>query len=180
MTAACPIKKIESGGELRLEWDNRRARHDRFMLWFMVLFWIIWAPATVFATCMIFASEDQLFFIIWCLFGWLGTLAIPYALLQRSWSEWITLSPQWFAFGQTGLLAPKPQRIAMSAIFEVSIGCHNDDSVAMLHLTYFTPKKRKTLHSIGYWLHPSLKEKIFGEIQAFAAQHQLPLAFQRH
>ena len=45
------IQKTEVPAELRLAWDNHRARQDRFQFWFFVLFWIVWAPVTVFATC---------------------------------------------------------------------------------------------------------------------------------
>jgi len=91
MSAECPLEKTEDALKVRIDWDNRRVRHDKFLLWFLVLFWIIWAPVTVFATSMIFLSE-----------------------------------------------------------------------------------------AIGYWLHPSVKEKIFCDLEEFASRRKLPIAFQRY
>ena len=143
MTSPCPIEKFEDATELRLKWDYRKVRHDRFLVWFLVLFWIIWAPVTVFATGMIFRSGSPVFFSIWCVFGWVGTLGIPYALLQRSWSEWVTLSSEFLVSGQRGLLVPKPKHIPVSAVSQIGIGHYDPsdrESVVTLNINYITPK----------------------------------------
>lgn len=178
-----PIERSEGVAELRLAWDNRKARHDKFQLWFFLLFWVVWAPATGFATWMIFRSDSPVFFSIWCVFGWMGTIGIPYALLQRSWYESVVFSSDEFVHGRKGRLAPKPKRIPVSAISEIGIGFYepNDrESVVTLNIHYFTAKKRKVRHMVGYWLHASLKEEVFCELQAFADKHHLAVAFQRY
>jgi hypothetical protein len=57
------ILKTEGLSEMRLEWNNRRVRHDRFLFWFLVCFWIIWTPFTVFGTSMIFRSDSPIFLL---------------------------------------------------------------------------------------------------------------------
>lgn len=183
MPAQSPIERFEGATELRLEWDNRKARHDRFQLWFFMLFWIVWAPITVFATWMIFRSDSPVFNAIWCVFGWLGTLLIPYRLIQRSWYEWIAFSSDEIVHGAKGWLAPKPKRIPVSSISEVGFGYYDSsdgESVVSLNIHYSTLKKRKVRHMVGFWLHPSLKEEVFLELQAFADKHRMALVFLRY
>jgi hypothetical protein len=185
-----PIQKIESRLEMRLEWNNREARHDPYLFWAILLFWTIWTPLTVWATSMIFRRDDalQVFgFCLWCIGGWFGTILIPYKLLQRYWSEWISVSGESILCGQEGLLAPKPKCIPVSAVSKVSIGRYNDpldcesrESVVTLNVCYFTAKGREARQMVAYWLHPNLKERVFCEMQEFAIKHQIPLTFQRY
>ncbi len=183
MLAQCPIAKSETAEELRLEWDNRKAQPDRFLLWFLLLFWIFWVPGTAAATWRIFHSRSPVFLSICCIFCWLPALGIPYLLLGRSWYEWVTFRPNEFVHGRTGRLAPKPKRIPLSAIAEIGVGHYDSgdhDSVVTLNIHYFIGKKLKLRHMVGHWLHPSLKEDVFRELQAFANKHDVAVVFQRY
>ena len=108
--AAEQIQKRENKTELYLEWDNKILRHDKVLFWFLVIFWIVWVPLTVIGTTMIFISNSPVFSSIWCIFGWLGTLLIPYAVLQRSWVEWISISPERIICGQDGAYLHQSQK----------------------------------------------------------------------
>lgn len=74
------IEFHEDTESLRIEWDNRRLRKDRFTFWFLILFWAIWCPATLFVTAVLLAPESEpdskpvIFLLVWLLFGWLGTI----------------------------------------------------------------------------------------------------------
>src|SRR5207249_3452331 len=126
-----------------------------------------------------------IFFVIWLIFGWVGTIGIPLTLLQRRWSEWIVISSESFVYGQKGFLVRKPKTIPISTIFKIGIGRYageydqtDRDSMVSLNIHCFTSKKRKRHRSIGFWLHPKLKEEVFQRIQEFANKHQLPVQFQ--
>lgn len=174
-----PFQRTESPLELRLAWNNRRVRRDRFMGWFLVLFWIVWAPATVFATWMIFHSGSPIFFSIWCIFGWLGTLLIPYTFVQRTWTEWVSLSAERLELGAEGWLAGKPKEIPLDRITAITLGCKDDESVPTLNLICRGKRHFESRRMIGYWLHPELKEQLFVELRTFAARNRLNLAFRK-
>ncbi len=145
MISDCPIQKTESLSEIRLDWDNRHVRKDNFLFWFFLLFWMAWAPATVFATFMIFSSGEPVFISIWCVFGWLGTLGIPYAMVQRYWSEWIVVSNESVGHGVGGLFATKPKQIPISRVFEIGIGRHDpNDRESVVTLNIRAPPETKT------------------------------------
>lgn len=127
MESPSSFQETEAGSTLRLEWDNRRVRKDRFTYWFLAIFWIIWAPVTVFVTerflADVFAKAFHLGVlvsglpaVIWLIFGWLGTLLIPWCLLGRSWREWIEISEEEVCHGREGLLAPKPKHFPIARI----------------------------------------------------------------
>ena len=101
-----PIQETEGAASLRMARHNRHVRKDRVAFWFLLVFWIAWAPLTVFLTCGAFLfgnSADQAFLSIWGIFGWFGTLAIPYVFLARSWFEWLEISSQGISHGFAGL-----------------------------------------------------------------------------
>jgi hypothetical protein len=85
--------------------------------------------------------------------------------------------------GQQGLLAPKPKRIPLCSVCEIGIGHYDSDgseSIVTLNVNYFNPRKRKVRRMIGYWLHPTLKEKVFSDMQEFASRNQLSISFERY
>jgi len=178
------IQTIESSTELHIEWNNRRTRPDSYLFWFFVFFWSIWTPATIAATSMIFRSGSPTIPLsIWCFFGWLGTLGIPYMLLQRFWCEWLTISPDSIVFGQRGILAPKSKRIPLEAVDEIGIGHYDSgetESAVTLNIKYHTSKKRRARRIVGYWLHPTLKEQVFHAVEQFAGRQQLAIPFKRY
>jgi hypothetical protein len=203
------IRRTEHAGVLRLDWSNRHVRKDGCTFWFMIAFWMVWAPLTVFATYMIFRSDSPVFFTIWCLFGWLGTLAIPYALLQRWSSEWIEISAKGITCGRSGFLAGKPRTHALADITEIGLGLHDDESMVTLNihcrgerrpwlrralLFWLAPEmqgrpelQEQAAQSVstrrfmfGYWLAPQLKEQVFDVIREFAGRNNIELVFKAH
>jgi hypothetical protein len=190
MNADCPIHKTETPSALRLEWDNCRARQDRLVFWFLLFWWAIWVPLTVWVTSIIFRSDSdalsRLGCFIWSALAWPVALLIPYLLLQRYWCEWIAISKESLVCGRRGFLAPRPKSIPAAAVSEIRIGHYYEpgdsesyESSVTLNVFYFTPKGRKSRHMVGYWLHPTLKEKVFCDIQEFAEKHAIPLTFRR-
>src|SRR5262249_34874591 len=115
------IQITKQVGMLRLGWDNRKTRKDRFAFWFLVVFWAVWAPITLPATVALLSGVEPWFFACWCVFGWLGTLLIPYALLGRWWCEWVELSVGAVTLESAGLLAPRPRTYPTSAITEIAL-----------------------------------------------------------
>ncbi len=181
MEALPPIEMTETGGTLRLAWDNRRARTNRVLFWFLVLFWVIWAPATVFLTFYKFPSDAPVLFSIWSVFAWLGTLGIPLFVLRRYSSEWLDLSASEIRYGSTGFLSRKPKAIPLTDVEELRFGCYNGggedagfgDTLSILLKGSNLFRQRQ--YMVGYWLAQDLKERIFMLVQEFVLKNQIPL-----
>lgn len=191
MTVPSPIQRSENHSMLRLEWHNRVARQDRFLFWFILLFLLAWTSITCWATGMTFTRlPDPLFLIglcVWSIFAWGVVFSLVYTLLSLSWTEVITMSQESVVCGQRGLLAPRSKSIPADAVTEITIGFHyvSDDaesreSCVTLNVHYRTAKGHPARRIVGYWLHPSLKEMIFHDMQQFAEKHNVPLTFRRY
>jgi hypothetical protein len=186
---ANPINVTEENGVLRLAWNNRDVPKDNCGCVFLVFFWLIWAPVTVYVTVffisqmMTWSLEDgigsPLFFICWLIFGWLGTLLIPSTLLLRRTSEWIEISPTGIATGIYGLRGPMTRNHPFLPGMTVAIGFYEDDSMVSLSLLWTSTFGLKARETLGYWLAPRLKEQLFVTMQSFAERHKIPLEFKR-
>jgi len=173
------IVKDINDGALRLRWSNRRVRKDNFTFLFLVIFWIIWAPLTLFVTGMIFAGHNPIFFIIWCIFGWLGTLFIPYTLFQGLWSEYLVVSVYSISHGFVGFLAPKPKTFSLDRIREIVLGRCNDESIVTLNIYETTHWWYEGRHMLAYWLAAGSKEELFRTISDFVDEQKIPLKLRR-
>jgi hypothetical protein len=180
------IEFTESADGLRVEWDNRLVRRDRFTFWFMVLFWVIWCPATLFMTLMLYtaASMDSpiayLFLVIWLVGGWLGTIGIPLFLLNRRSVEWIEIGQTGVSIGLRGPLPQKLRHLAWSQIDEIALGRYNDgsDHESMMTVNVFLTRGKYGLRRRlipGYWLANGLKEEIYERIRSFIEARNLPV-----
>ena len=91
-TFDCPIRRTEAAAELRLEWDNRRVQKDGCLYCVLLLFEVVWLPATVYVTSMIFHPlgpadffVDRAAFFAFSVIGWLGAILVPCRLFQGLW-----------------------------------------------------------------------------------------------
>lgn len=175
MPEAFSIQIVGGDERLRLEWDNRRAPKDNFTCGCLVLFWTVWVPSTLLATCLLIAGVEPIFFAIWSVFGWLGTLAIPYTLVARWWSEWIEVSPGAIVHGRQGLGAPKPKSYPIRPGVELYLGRFDDESNITLGLVWSSSLGIRRRALLGYWLAPEFKEQIFLAIAEFAEQYKVSL-----
>ena len=171
------MRTCPDAGRLLLIWNNRRIRKDNFTLCFFVLFWIVWAPATCFVTLGIFFSDCPLFCAVWCVFGWLGTFAIPYSILLRFRIERIEISRETISHGFKGWLAGKPKIFPLDTVVELRFGRHDDESVPTLSIWQVRFPQE---HLLGYWLAPALKEQVFEAIHEFRQANWLPLKMTRY
>jgi hypothetical protein len=175
MSSASPFRETETDSTLCIEWDNRTVRKDGCLFSFFIFFWLIWAPATVLVTWLVFVEEGgtRLFLAIWLIGGWFGTLAIPYTLLGRSWREWIEVSEDTICHGREGFLAPTTKSFALSTILCIFFGRCGEESTFTLSI-YCAPGYGHR-HMFGYWLAPDLKRQLFERIEAFVRDKELSL-----
>jgi hypothetical protein len=195
-----PIQVMQEKETLRFEWSNRHVSKDNYLAIALILFWLMWAPATVFATGL--AVESANFCVAaWCVCAWLGTLLIPYCLLGRAWLEWIEITPDSIAHGFQGFLCPR--RKVYSLASGAVLWCEGSDGdpalslylpvtsgiekqFVMMILSRWPELKEqaksdltKWAASFGYWLSPRLKEQIFLAIAEFTQTRAIPLECKR-
>jgi len=171
----------ETPDRLRVSWDNRRTRS--FMFWFLVLFWIIWAPMTCGATAMIFRSDSPVFFMVWSVFGWVLTIGIPAKVFQSCRNEWIELDAQVISWGGKGLLAAKKESLPLSRVAELGFGHYSEpvDEETIATLSIFEPPvdlgrlRHRPRHLLGYWLPEREKKVIFERIRDFVSRREIEL-----
>jgi len=188
------IEEVEEHGTLRLAWDNRKAPKEISLTVILILFWLMWAPATVYMSSLLYQGELVLWFgILWCGLGWLGTLAVPIGFLSRRWSEWLIISPTTITYGCRGFLAPNPKTYAISPEGQdvelvygflpskVPVG-RDRGPETIITLSLFGPWifgwQKRTI--IGYWLAQSLKMHIFAAIRTFVVANNIPLIIKTH
>ncbi len=63
--------------------DPRDYRKDRMTIGLLIPFCLIWISLTAFMTVAAL-TEPSSFFFIWLIFGYMGTLLIPYMLVTRN------------------------------------------------------------------------------------------------
>ena len=146
---------------------------------FLLLFWIIWAPATVVVTATIFTSDNPVFCIIWCIFGWTGTIGIPIAFLHRRSVEWIEISPSEIRYGSIGFWRRNPKSFALADVEQLAFGwkyAGEQESPAALSIVRKPDKwYQQRRYFFGYWLARDLKEQLFAVIEEFVRRNQVPL-----
>lgn len=63
--------------------DPRDFQTDRVYIGFLVVFWLIWAPVSTMIIYVTY-SEGSPFFFVWLVFGSLGTIGIPLAIIFKN------------------------------------------------------------------------------------------------
>lgn len=151
------------------EIDPRLFRKDRFYALFLMLFWIVWTPATLFVTGLL-ASDGgpKVFLIFWLCFGWLGVLMIPYSLLTQNRKQRLTMSAGRLLVSGTALLPWRKREIGRSDLKSLTLEHHGDESVLTLNLFVRGWPQRVMLAPL---VHPDGKALLFPEIERFLRAH---------
>ncbi|MCI0463295.1 MAG: hypothetical protein L0Z62_40630 [Gemmataceae bacterium] len=173
------LQATEGNRTLRLAWDNRSAPKDNVTLGCLILFWLVWVPATVFGTAILL-NEADICLAVWCLAAWFGVCIIPYTWLGRRWSEWIEVSPTTITHGCQRLLAPKPRTYPLRPGVEPGFGWFEDEGTVTLGLAWRSPSGVRHRVLLGYWLAPRIKEQLFLAVSAFVGAHKIPLELKRY
>src|SRR5712692_4332044 len=188
MDESSPFLITEDAGTLRIAWDNRRVPKINFVLWICIPIWIIAAAIAILATFAIFLPGlpvvGRIFALIWSVVCWVATVALPYSIIARTWSEWIEISKESLSYGSIGFLARKPKILPMRSV-ELSCGfiTESDGTESMITLNVFQSWGSlggKRRHMIGYWLATELKVQVFETIEEFVKRNQVPLKVSRY
>lgn len=153
--------------------DNSGRRSDGCYLGFLVLFWIVWTPVTVWATLEAF-SDFNLFWVVWLPFGYIGMLGIPFMLWQSRKPQVLESAPDSLQIRGTGLPFARVVTIPRGQKIKLHFGHYGDDgegeSVATLNVFSGSSWWTRRI-MIAPLAHPSEKRKIFHEVEAFLTEN---------
>jgi hypothetical protein len=148
--------------------DPRDYRTDRLYVGCLVAFWLIWAPATAIATYMAY-TERHPFFFIWLIFGYLGTIGIPAAILFKNRKQVIEAAGNLlFVYGTMGYPWSKV-RIYKQDLQALTLEHYDEDepeAVYTLNLLQM-PGIRPQRILLASFVHPKDKAILFEEISEF-------------
>lgn len=91
ITSDLPIAVIRGAEADLIVIDRGKARKEWFRIIFIVVFWLVWTPATIFVTTLA-VKYNSLTLTIWCVFGYVGVVVAPLALLQFFGKETIEIT----------------------------------------------------------------------------------------
>jgi hypothetical protein len=145
--------------------DPRAYRPYRFYVGFLAVWWLIWAPGTLFVTVMAFTKEPLLF--VWLIVGYIGVILAPLAFLARNRQQILEVDGKALIVHGTG--------VRMSSIVRIQPG-------NLEALVYYgrNPKKIYSLtirRRMGFaivlapYVHPLDKSKLLEEIASFLRAH---------
>jgi hypothetical protein len=186
MSKASSIVVSKHEDTLRLLWDNRHVPKSNGLFVILVVFWLFWCPSTLFATAVLCASAYAgafpltCFCAFWCIFGWAGTLLIPYRCLERWSLEWIEVSPGSVTDGTCGLFTPATKTYSLGPGDKLLLGYYSDETMVTLSFVSANLGWFQGRELLAYWLSLKTKEDVFLAIKAFVEANKIRLAFERN
>ena len=153
--------------------DPRDYRKDRLFAGFLILFWLIWVPATAFITVAAFMDPSP-FFFVWLVFGYLGTFLIPYTLLTRNRKQILEVAGETVVVYGIGLLPMSSVQIDKQNLDSLTLEHYDDgfdlESIYTLNL-FQKPGARPRRVTLASFVHPREKAILLEEIGAFFLKH---------
>jgi hypothetical protein len=152
--------------------DPRDFRTDHFYTGCLVVFWLIWAPATAIVTWLAFTDHSP-FFFIWLIFGYLGTVGIPLALLNKNRKQTLEVSGESLIITGAGTLPTSKMRIHKQNLRALTLEHYDDsdqESVCTLNLLQ-KPGHRPARIMLASFVHPKDKVVLIEEISTFLHSH---------
>ena len=157
------FKISETESELRIDWNNREIPKSLFLTLFLSIFWLIWTPATLFATCMLFLGGPVVFLSIWLVFGYLGVFGIPVIWSIRRADERVRFDAEAYRHELPGYPRWFQRHWKMSHITQIHYGFYDDEeSTPTLSVV-----RAKSRDIIAYWATPATTYELFKVIKNF-------------
>jgi hypothetical protein len=168
------INKEKSGKRLALQTsgryviDPRDYRTDSLYVGCLVVFWLIWTPATAIVTYMAY-TERHPFLFVWLIFGYLGTIGIPVALFFKNRKQVIEAAgDSLFVYGTMGYPWSKV-RIYKQDLQALTLEHYKDDDTEAVYTLNLLQKPgvRTRRIMLASFVHPEDKAILFEEIREF-------------
>ena len=153
--------------------DPRGYRIDRGYVIFMIAFWLVWAPVTVYSTFLALSSH-QPFLYVWLIGGYLGTILIPLSLFRKNRRQILRVVGELLVICGAGLLPTSRVQIQRKNLRALTLERHGSlnrrETVYTLNLLQKEGiRPRRTM--LAVFVHPRDKTIILEEISSFFRNH---------
>jgi hypothetical protein len=163
-----PLKRMTVQTSGRYVIDPRNFHTDNVSIWFLVVFWLIWAPVSTIIIYLTY-SEGSPFFFVWLFFGSLGTIGIPLAILfknkkqilEAAGNSLVVYETQGYPWSRVQIDKENLHSLTLDRYEE-----HDRESVYTLNL-FQEPGIRPQRIMLASFVHPKDKAILFEEIKAF-------------
>lgn len=153
--------------------NPQKYRTDRFYAGCMVVFWVIWVPITAAVTYLAYTKSHP-FFFVWLVFGYLGTVLIPFVILKRNRKQILKVAGDSVIIRGTGVLPTSKIRIHARDLSSLTLEHYDDgfdrESVYTLNLLQKTGARPKRV-MLAQLVHPRDKAILLEEIGTFLHNH---------
>ncbi|MCP4650160.1 MAG: hypothetical protein GY853_08805 [PVC group bacterium] len=153
--------------------NPRKYRKDWFFTGFLILFWLIWVPLTIFITVAALVDPSP-FFLIWLIFGYVGVCFIPYTLLKRNRKHILEVDGESLVVYGTGFLPTSSVWIDKQDLAALTLEHYDDgfelESVYTLNL-FQKPGVCPKRIILASFVHPKQKAILLEEIGEFLRNH---------
>ena len=156
-------------GSGRFVIDPSVYRTDRGLVGCLTVWWLIWVPATALVTYLAYA-ERHIFFYIWLVFGYVGTVAVPYALLIRKRKQILEVSGKSLVVYYTGSLFGPKIEIDKQNLKALTLEAYDEESGYSLNLFQKHGFRHHRI-SLANFVHPKDKAILMEEIREFLQKH---------
>jgi hypothetical protein len=146
--------------------DPRAYRPYRFYVGFLVVWWLVWAPGTLFVTVMAFSTREP-FLFVWLIVGYIGIILAPLAFLARNRQQILEVDGNALIVHGTGLRPSSSVRIQagnLEALVFVGRDAKKIQSLAIRRRAGFDIP-------LAPYVHPQDKAKLLEEITTFLRAH---------
>ena len=150
------------GKRLIIEWDNREISRSCFLTIFMLGFWFVWTPVTLFLTYLLFTGEGPAIFLsIWLIFGYLGVIGIPVTWMLRWTVERIELDDKKYRHYHVGMPRWFSREWATFDLTQIDFGHYDEESITTLNV-----RRGGKRDMIAYWAHDEFRQELFDTIRS--------------
>ena len=154
------------GKRLIVEWDNREIPRSCFLTIFMLGFWIVWTPVTLFLTYLLFSGEGPAIFLsIWLIFGYLGVIGIPMTWMLRWTVERIELDGKTYRHYHVGMPQWFSREWATEDLTQIDFGHYDEESITTLNV-----RRGRKRDMIAYWAQDDFRLTIFDALRSHIAE----------
>ena len=153
---------------LKVEWSNRDIPKSLALTIFSLGFWLIWTPATIYITFLLFTSsgDSWYFFSVWLLMGYPGVFVSTYQWLIRWSHETIEIDNERYRHHFVGFPSWLQKNWDAKEITKIHFGCYDDATFQSLNIV----RARSwgtivALDIIAMWATDDIKRELFDLIR---------------
>lgn len=164
----------DPSGTAKYTIDPRDYRTEGCYLGCLGVWWLIWAPATVFITYLAF-KERNAFLYVWLIFGYAGTIVVPVVVLGRNKIQSLEVVGDTLVVCGTGLFPWSRYEMPTASLRAVTLEYYDSgegESVLTLNLIQNTGWGVGRV-MLAQFIHADDKEVLLDEISRFLQGHGL-------